>query len=61
MATVKDSGNREVEIQTEDCSYCNGNSSVKKSDGNMMTSQEWCTEQGTCAATIDWDQVYQRD
>lgn len=46
------------------CHSCTGDSAVVKSyepDGGKITyktSWEWCSEVGTCAATIDWDEVY---
>lgn len=60
MAIVKDYEDNNKEIDTEKCEYCKGNSAVRKSDQTLMTSQEWCAEVGTCAATIDWDKVFFR-
>jgi hypothetical protein len=37
------------------CVHCTGLSCVKRPDGPLMTSWEWCQELDTCAATVDWD------
>lgn len=61
MPKVKDYSDDSVEIDTDTCKYCTGNSSVIKKDGTRMTSKEWCEEVNTCAATIDWDKVFNND
>lgn len=42
----------------EPCTYCTGNASLRKNNGLLMTSWEWCQEMDTCAATVDWDEVF---
>lgn len=59
MATVKDYADDSVEIDTDKCQYCKGNSAVRHHDNTLMTSKELCTQLGTCTATIDWDKVAQ--
>jgi hypothetical protein len=58
MAIVKDWEDPKKKINTSTCKYCTGDSAVRNPDGSLMTSKEWCTEVETCAATIDWDKVY---
>ncbi len=67
MTIVRDADDNEKEIDTEKCAFCKGNSSVlkpgvKQEEGKLvyMTSQEWCAEALVCAATIDWDKVYNK-
>lgn len=49
---------------TKPCHLCTGDSAVMKSyepDGGKITyktSWEYCSSVRTCAATIDWDDIY---
>lgn len=61
MAMVKDNDDDSREIDTDTCLFCKGNSSVIKKDRSYMTSKELCEEVKTCAATIDWDRVFNKD
>jgi hypothetical protein len=64
---VRDAQTKDIEIDTENCIYCKGNSAVVKSydlDTKVITyktSKELCEEVQTCTATIDWDKVYGRE
>lgn len=53
--------NGAVEIETwpgKPCKDCTGDSAVRKADGTLMTSPEWCESVNACGATIDWDRVF---
>lgn len=52
-----DSGNASF-CPDKPCELCTGFSSIRKADGTLETSYEWCTEMKTCAATVDWDEVF---
>ena len=54
---VRDDETGELVIDTETCLYCTGMSAVRKTDGSLMTSREWCESVTTCAATIDWEKM----
>lgn len=41
------------------CRFCTGKSAVRE-DGRLLTSWEWCRRFDTCAATVDWDRVFNR-
>lgn len=48
---------------TGPCNLCTGDSAcwvgkMGTPERRLMTSEEWCREVDTCAATIDWDKVF---
>lgn len=49
------------EVDTDTCKFCTGMSAVRKSDGKLMTSKEFCASVRTCGASIDWEKVYNRE
>lgn len=65
---MSESGNEAKHCPAKPCRYCRGNSSVvlgyKEKDGNKepvyQTSWDWCKEMNTCAATVDWDKIFNR-
>jgi hypothetical protein len=41
------------------CELCTGTSSIVDPDTHrVQTSWEWCQSMKTCAATVDWEQIY---
>lgn len=48
-------------IDTDSCRYCIGKSALySKELGRHLTGKEWCELHKTCAATIDWDKIAER-
>lgn len=50
-------------IDTETCEYCKDRKSAvfSKELGRHLTGREWCERQETCAATIDWEKIAERN
>ena len=58
---VEDHETKAIDIDTTMCEYCKGDSAVPNSSGGYLTSKQWCEKFKVCAATIDWEKVYNHE
>ncbi len=62
MVLVNDYEENKPQIDTDNCTYCKGNSAIfDRVEKRYYTSKEMCERLGTCSATIDWDDIAERN
>lgn len=57
---LTDTGSCAIHCPPSPCKFCTGDSACRHpSEDRMLTGWEWCTEQDTCGATVDWELIFQ--